>query len=157
MCGISGIVNFNGDNVNSDEIKLMMNSMNHRGPDDSGIFLESNVGLGFVRLSIIDLSTMGNQPMLSNDGRYVIVYNGEVYNYLELKQELKKDFLFKTKTDTEVVLAAFQKWGIDCVKRFNGMFSFVIFHKLTKEIFGFMDRFGIKPFYYTYDNNRFIF
>ena len=157
MCGISGIVKFDGSNVNVDDIKLMMSTMNHRGPDDEGVFFENNIGLGFVRLSILDLTTNGNQPMYSNDNRFVIVYNGEVYNYLELKQELKKDFVFKTKTDTEVVLNAFQKWGVDCVKRFNGMFSFVILDKLTKEIYGFRDRFGVKPFYYFQNDKTFIF
>ena len=135
----------------------MMKRMKHRGPDDDGIFTCDNVGLGFVRLSILDLSSAGHQPMYSHNRRYVIVYNGEVYNYLELRKELRHKYNFKTGTDTEVVLAAYQEWGEDCLNRFNGMFAFVIYDIQTKEIFGARDRFGIKPFYYYQDHNTFVF
>lgn len=157
MCGISGIINFNRRKVSKKEIRIMMQNMKHRGPDDEGIYIDSNVGLGFVRLSILDLSYAGHQPMHSHDNRYIIVYNGEVYNYLEIRDQLSTEFNFISGTDTEVVLAAFQKWGKDCVNKFNGMFSFLIFDKRTKNIFASRDRFGIKPFYYYIDEERFIF
>ena len=157
MCGISGIINFNTNPVKEKEIRLMMQKMKHRGPDDDGVFIENNVGLGFVRLSILDLSVAGHQPMLSNDNRYAIIFNGEVYNYIEIREELKDDFIFNTGTDTEVVLAAFQKWGKACLDKFNGMFAFVIYDKQTKEIFAARDRYGIKPFYYYQDDEKFIF
>ncbi len=157
MCGISGIINLNKKPVNELEIRLMMQKMKHRGPDDEGIFVDKNMGLGFVRLSILDLTPAGHQPMFSQDGRYVIIFNGEVYNYIEIKDELKSDFHFKTGTDTEVVLAAYQKWGESCLDKFNGMFAFVIYDTQTKEVFGARDRYGIKPFYYYIDNERLIF
>lgn len=157
MCGICGIINFNHQPVDSAVVKAMMQKMKHRGPDDEGFFIEKNIGLGHVRLSIIDLTSAGHQPMISDDDRYVITYNGEIYNYLELKQELKNDFTFKTGTDTEVLLNAFRKWGKECLNKFNGMFSFVIYDKLTKELFGARDRFGVKPFYYYKSTDTFIF
>lgn len=157
MCGISGIINLNGKPVGENDIRLMMEKMKHRGPDDEGVFIDGNVGLGFVRLSILDLSIAGHQPMHSHNNRYVIIFNGEVYNYIEIREELKNDFHFKTGTDTEVVLAAYQKWGKSCLDKFNGMFAFVIFDKDTKQIFAARDRFGIKPFYYYQDEEKFIF
>lgn len=157
MCGISGIINFNNKTVKELEIVQMMRKMKHRGPDDEGVFIEENIGLGFVRLSILDLSTAGHQPMHSRNGRYVIVFNGEVFNYIEIREELKNDFDFNTGTDTEVVLAAYQKWGEACLDKFNGMFAFVIYDKQTKDIFAARDRYGIKPYYYYQDNERFIF
>ena len=157
MCGISGIINLNGKPVGENDIRLMMEKMKHRGPDDEGVFIDGNVGLGFVRLSILDLSIAGHQPMHSHNNRYVIIFNGEVYNYIEIREELKNDFHFKTGTDTEVVLAAYQKWGKSCLDKFNGMFAFVIFDKNTKQIFAARDRFGIKPFYYYRDEEKFIF
>lgn len=157
MCGISGIINLNSSKVDVNEIKTMMKTMKHRGPDDEGVFIDNNVGLGFVRLSILDLSIAGHQPMHSHDNRFVIVFNGEVYNYIEIRDELKGEFHFKTGTDTEVVLAAYQKWGKSCLDKFNGMFAFVIYDKETKEVFAARDRFGIKPFYYYKDDERFIF
>ena len=157
MCGIAGIINFNHNPVDEQDMRLMMQKMKHRGPDDEGFFIENNIGLCFVRLSILDLSEAGHQPMFSNDGRYVIVFNGEVYNYIELRKELKSKYLFKTGTDTEVILASYQEWGVNCLDKFNGMFAFVIYDQKSKEIFGVRDRFGIKPFYYFQDNERFIF
>jgi asparagine synthase (glutamine-hydrolysing) len=157
MCGISGVINFNNKPVKEGDLKLMMQKMKHRGPDDDGFFIEENVGLGFVRLSILDLSQAGHQPMASHNERYVIVFNGEVYNYIEIREELKGDFKFKTGTDTEVVLAAYQKWGEDCLDKFNGMFAFVIYDRESKKLFGARDRFGIKPFYYYNDDEKFIF
>ncbi len=157
MCGIAGIVSFNGKNVSNDEIQLMMAQMNHRGPDDKGQFIENNIGLGHLRLSIIDLSSDGHQPMFSDDSRYVIVYNGEIYNYIELRKELSKRFTFRSKTDTEVLINAYRNWGINCLNHLNGMFAFAIYDRKHKSFFIARDRFGIKPFYYYLDKDRFIF
>jgi asparagine synthase (glutamine-hydrolysing) len=129
--------------------------MKHRGPDDDGLFVDGNVGLGFVRLSILDLSKDGHQPMVDDD--LVIIFNGEIYNYIEIKQELSSEFEFKSKTDTEVILKAYRKWGKKCLDKLNGMFAFVIYNKKTKEIFIARDRFGVKPFYYYKDENVFAF
>ena len=157
MCGIASIINLNGKPVITEEINLMMQKMKHRGPDDEGVYIKGYVGLGFVRLSIIDLSKAGHQPMFSNDGRYVIIYNGEVYNYLEIRNELKHKYKFKSNTDTEVVLAAYQVWGEECLGKLNGMFAFIIYDTIKKQFFGARDRFGIKPLYYYLDTNRIIF
>jgi len=157
MCGIAGIVNFNNNSVDKSAIKNMMAAMKHRGPDDEGEFIENNIGLGFVRLSILDLSPSGHQPMFSDDDRYVITFNGEVYNYLEIREILNAKHEFKSNTDTEVVLKAFIEWGESCLNKFNGMFAFVIYDRLAQTLFGARDRFGIKPFYYQYNTNQFIF
>lgn len=119
MCGICGIINHNSEPVNENSLLTMMATMKHRGPDDQGTFLDGKIGLGFVRLSIIDLSPAGHQPMFSADGRYVVVFNGEIYNYIELREELKaKGYTFHTQTDTEVLLAAYTEWGEACMHRF---------------------------------------
>ena len=157
MCGIAGIINKDTSRFVTDDLKIMMNRMKHRGPDDEGIYTDNNVGLGFVRLSIIDLTSAGHQPMYSNDKRYVIIYNGEVYNYIELKNKLKEKYNFISETDTEVVLAAFQEWGINCLEKFNGMFAFIIYDNVTKELYGARDRFGIKPLYYFSDSQSIYF
>ena len=136
----------------------MMDTIRHRGPDDEGIFIEDGIGLGFVRLSIIDLSAAGRQPMFSADGRYVLIFNGEIFNYLELRDELKgKGHLFCTKTDTEVILAAYAEWGTDLLHHLNGMWAFVIYDRDEKTVFAARDRYGVKPFYYCLDGGRFIF
>ena len=151
MCGICGIINLNDQAVQEAPIRKMMQLMKHRGPDDEGVFIEKNVGLGFVRLSIIDLSQAGHQPKLSQDERYVIVFNGEIFNYIELREELQKEgIIFTTKTDTEVLLNAYIQWGEDCMHRFNGMWAFAIYDREKKTTFFARDRFGIKPFYYLY-------
>jgi len=157
MCGIAGIVNFNNEPVKESAIAQMMAAMKYRGPDDEGTFFENNIGLGFVRLSILDLSPSGHQPMFSDDDRYVIIFNGEVYNYLEIKETLKSKHKFKSNTDTEVVLKAFIEWGESCLDKFNGMFAFVIYDRKEKTLFGARDRFGIKPFYYQHNYKHFIF
>ena len=154
MCGICGIIRFDNQPVQEAPVRKMMQIMKHRGPDDEGIFLEENVGLGFVRLSIIDLSPAGHQPMSSHDERYVIVYNGEIYNYIELRNDLKSlGHSFKTNSDTEVLLASYIEWGEDCLHRFNGMWAFVIYDRIQKRIFAARDRYGIKPFYYCMTND----
>ena len=157
MCGICGIIRFDNKPVNEAHIHEMMRIMKHRGPDDEGVFIKDNIGLGFVRLSILDLSMAGHQPMVSKDGRFIIVLNGEIFNYIELREELKGFYLFTSRTDTEVLLAAYMKWGKNCLNRLNGMFAFVILDTDTMEIFGARDRFGIKPFYYYENKDIFIF
>ena len=158
MCGICGVVNFNNNPVEESGIRKMMVSMKHRGPDDEGIFTDGSTGLGFVRLSILDLSQAGHQPMHSRDERYVIVYNGEIFNYIELREELEpKGYSFRTRSDTEVLLAAYQEWGERCLDRFNGMWAFVIYDRVTKSIFASRDRYGIKPFYYFICGKYFVF
>ena len=172
MCGICGIINFNRKPVEEIQIKSMMLKIKHRGPDDEGSFFSSSIALGFVRLSILDLTIQGHQPMFSSviklqnpkiensvsDGRYVIIYNGEVYNYIELRVELEsKGYRFKSNTDTEVFLNSFIQWGEKCLKKFNGMWAFAIYDRERKELFCSRDRYGIKPFYYYIDEEQFIF
>lgn len=158
MCGICGIINFDKQTVQDAPILKMMQLMKHRGPDDDGVFLEGNVGLGFVRLSVIDLSPAGHQPKFSRDERYIMVFNGEIYNYLELREELKLEgVVFSTQTDTEVLLSAYIQWGENCMHRFNGMWAFAIYDRQEKRTFASRDRFGIKPFYYIHTDNFFAF
>ena len=155
MCGISGIVSLYDENVDQQLLKDFTDIIAHRGPDDDGFFTENNLGLGHRRLSIIDLSHDGHQPMPYLD-KYVIVYNGEVYNYVELRAELiQKGYTFKSKTDTEVILAAYDAWGEGCLDRFNGMWAFIIYDRTKNSIFCARDRFGVKPLYYTRLGNYF--
>lgn len=157
MCGISGIVNKDYSSVNLDEIKKINDLIVHRGPDSEGFFSEGSFSFGHRRLAILDLSEDGHQPM-HYLGNYTITYNGEVYNYLEIKQILQEvGYSFKSNTDTEVILAAYDKWGFDCVKYFNGMWAFSIYDKKKQILFCSRDRFGIKPFYYSEVNEKFIF
>lgn len=141
----------------------MLQAIAHRGPDDEGTFFDNKLALGHRRLSIIDLSKNGHQPMTSADGRYVIIYNGELYNYKNLKLELQRSqaggagsmaYPFQTQSDTEVILAAYIRWGKDCLKYFNGMFAFAIWDKQTKELFIARDRLGIKPLYYYFEKGK---
>ncbi|MBD8487341.1 asparagine synthase (glutamine-hydrolyzing) [Echinicola sp. CAU 1574] len=157
MCGISGIINFQNELVKESEIREMMEKMKHRGPDDEGVFIHNRVGIGFVRLSILDLSPAGHQPMFSKDENLVIAFNGEIFNYIEIRDVLKCKYQFITDTDTEVVLASYQEWGEKCLDRLNGMFAFVIFDKRKDEIFGARDRFGVKPFYYYLTEEKLVF
>lgn len=156
MCGIVGVIQ-RSESVEKKDLEKMMNLLRHRGPDDDGLFIDKNVGLGHVRLSIQDLSTAGRQPFACNANRFHIVFNGEIYNFLELREELKSDYIFKTKTDTEVILAAYLKWGEECLEKFNGDWAFAIYDSVEKKIFASRDRYGIKPFYYYHDKSRFIF
>ncbi|MFA6382293.1 MAG: asparagine synthase (glutamine-hydrolyzing) [Candidatus Buchananbacteria bacterium] len=159
MCGITGYLNLNGQNkFNSGHLETMLKTIEYRGPNDKGVFADNLVGLGHRRLSIIDLSSAGHQPMFSDDKSLVIIFNGEIYNYLEIKEELKHSGCnFSTGTDTEVILAAYQKWGENCVEKFNGMWAFVIWDLKEKKLFASRDRFGVKPFYYQLDQNYFLF
>jgi asparagine synthase (glutamine-hydrolysing) len=158
MCGICGIINFNGAAVQENQLYQIMQIMKHRGPDDEGIFLENNIGLGFVRLSIIDLSLAGHQPKVSSDENYVMVFNGEIYNYIELKEELiNQGIIFETQTDTEVLINAYIHWGEDCLNRFNGMWAIAIYNRKDQKVFIARDRYGIKPFYYLHTKDYFAF
>lgn len=155
MCGIVGFVS-QGKNKQK-ELQKMMNRIKHRGPDGEGTFIDHDFALGHVRLSILDLKG-GSQPMVNNDKRYTIVFNGEIYNYLELKKDLeKKGYKFKTKSDTEVLLAMYELYGEKMLSMLRGMFTFVIYDSKLKELFGARDHFGIKPFYYYQSEKAFMF
>lgn len=154
MCGIAGIV---GD-FNNYQLDTMLLSQQHRGPDATGTYIDGGfASLGHNRLAIIDLSPQSNQPFLDPVGRYVLVFNGEIYNYIELKAELKEHYVFKTDSDTEVLLAAFLIYGKQCLQKLNGMFSFAIWDIQDKKLFAARDRFGVKPFFYSRQNNSFYF
>lgn len=126
----------------------MLKSIRHRGPDASGIYHNGKCLLGHNRLSIIDLSKEANQPFSDTSGRYQLIFNGEIYNYKELKAEIGGRYDFKTSSDTEVLLATYIVFGKDCLEKLNGMFAFAIWDKEKKELFAARDRFGVKPFYY---------
>ncbi|MGE0561843.1 MAG: asparagine synthase (glutamine-hydrolyzing) [Flavobacteriales bacterium] len=160
MCGIAGIIHFNQTPVQLLELKQMTDVLVHRGPDGEGHWINAtkNVGLGHRRLSIIDLSDAGKQPMFYAENRYTITYNGEIYNYLEIRKELQgKGYTFKSNTDTEVILAAYDYWGKDCLHQFEGMFAFALWDEKEQELFCARDRFGEKPFYYYHNEGIFVF
>ncbi len=154
MCGIAGIIG----NYNSLQLDAMLQSQYHRGPDFTGKYTDEGFAtLGHNRLAIIDLSPHSNQPFFNTSGRYVITFNGEIYNYIELKAELKNRYDFKSESDTEVLLAAFIVYGKSCLQKLNGMFAFAIWDNKEKKLFAARDRFGVKPFYYSVKNNSFYF
>jgi len=158
MCGITGLVNLDKKTVDQKVLSDMTRALAHRGPDDEGFFINKNIGLGHRRLSIIDLSPAGHQPMFYDNQNLVIVFNGEVYNYLEIRGELKeKGYKFKSNSDTEVILAAYKEWGTECLNKFNGMWALAIYDARKKQIFAARDRLGVKPFYYTISKKRFAF
>lgn len=158
MCGISGIFNFDGAPVKEQELFDMNEAIRHRGPDGNGQFVEGNVGIASNRLAILDLREIANMPLYDKEGRYVIVFNGEIYNYIEVREELiKKGHVFQTGGDTEVVMEAYKEYGEDCLHKLNGMWAFAIWDKQEKTLFCSRDRFGIKPFYYYRDKNRAVF
>jgi len=159
MCGIAGIISSDKTIVNEVNLKKMTSALAHRGPDGNAHWIHSNghVGFGHTRLSIIDLSSFAAQPMHYLD-RYTIVYNGEIYNYIEIKAVLQKaGYVFKTQSDTEVILAAYDRWKERCLQQFDGMFSFVIYDRKEHILFAARDRFGEKPFYYYKDDEHFVF
>lgn len=151
MCGITGAISFkNIKDKDKEYIGKFNSSISHRGPDASGIFTDENVVFGHTRLSIIDLSNSSNQPMLSNDEDIIIVFNGEIYNHQEIRDELKDEFVFKTDhSDTEVIINAYKKWGIEALQKFIGMFAIALYDKAEEKVFLVRDRFGKKPFFYT--------
>lgn len=155
MCGIAGIIS---EKPNNEKLQEMLKLQQHRGPDHTGNYVDSGYcALGHNRLSIIDLSAKANQPFKDNSSRYHLTFNGEIYNYKELKQELKVHYNFKTESDTEVLLAAFIVWGKSCLNKLNGMFAFAIWDNKKKNLFAARDRFGVKPFFYSKVNQEFYF
>ena len=159
MCGIAGIYSQSGAPVQRDELATMLATMPHRGPDASGVWLDDgSVGLAHVRLAVIDPSPAGNQPFESADGDLVLTYNGAIYNYVELREQLQTlGHRFRTGSDTEVLLAAYRQWGREVCGRLNGMWAFAIYDRRTDELFCSRDRFGIKPFYYAVVGGRLLF
>lgn len=158
MCGISGIYNFNGADVDEAVLKDMNRIIHHRGPDGEGTYVDKNAGIGSTRLAIIDLREIANMPLYDTQNRYVIVFNGEIFNYIEVRKELlQKGHKFTTDSDTEVVLNAYKHWGEDCLHKLNGMWAFAIWDKRERSMFCSRDRFGVKPFYYYMDSDRLIF
>ncbi|WP_028521864.1 asparagine synthase (glutamine-hydrolyzing) [Runella limosa] len=159
MCGITGALTFRG-NYSKDfivsAVKKQTNLLAHRGPDSEGLFFEEGLGLGHRRLSIIDLNEASNQPFTEQSKRYTIVFNGEIYNYQHVKDELSF-YPWQTSSDTEVILAAYIHWGPSCLQKLNGMFAFSIWDSFKQELFFARDRLGVKPFYYYYDQNIFTF
>ena len=159
MCGIVGIYNFNQSPVDQRELKKFKHSLAHRGPDAEGIYINKsqNLGFGHTRLRIIDLNNNADQPMVYKEN-FVINYNGEIYNYLEIKSELESlGHKFKTKCDTEIILASYVEWGEKCQKKLNGMWAFAIWDERLKKLFLSRDRFGVKPLYYFFKKNKFFF
>ncbi len=156
MCGIAGIVDFKNKQVSGSAIRCMTEAIAHRGPDAEGFFSGEGVALGHRRLSIIDVSAASNQPFTDNSGRYVLVFNGEIYNYREVKERIT-GYHFRTTGDTEVLIAAYTKWGPDCIKYFRGMFTFAIWDIRDGELFVARDPMGVKPLYFFADEDRFLF
>src|SRR2546423_1970655 len=166
MCGIAGIYNLNGQPVPTGLLKSMTDAIAHRGPDGEGFYTHGPVGLGHRRLAIIDLSPAGRQPMANETADLIITYNGEVYNFQELRLELQAvGHRFQSKTDSEVVVHAYEEWGEKCVERFNGMFAFAIYDRRANvagssggpRLFIARDRYGIKPLYYYHGSSVFLF
>ena len=157
MCGIAGKLFFNVDRVvDFNDIKRMTDSIYHRGPDDEGHYIDRNIGLGFRRLSIIDIDH-GHQPLSNSNKTIWITFNGEIYNFKELRHELiKKNYIFKTDSDTEVIVNLYEEYGENCVNHLRGMFAFVIWDQRKKKLFGARDHLGIKPFYFYQDNHKFV-
>jgi asparagine synthase (glutamine-hydrolysing) len=180
MCGIAGYFSLNRDKIDIERFKVLLDTIDYRGPDDfgyavfnsqskralftetperlAGIVFTPDLVFGHKRLSIIDLSPTGRQPMTDETGRFWVVFNGEIYNYIELREELRSaGYTFRTNTDTEVILKAYALWGEKCLDRFNGMFAFALWDAVNRKLFCARDRMGIKPFYYFHDRNRFVF
>jgi len=158
MCGICGQLRFDGDTPSSESLDNMMNKLARRGPDSNGKWLEGKIGFGHQRLSIIDLSRSGSQPMIDNLLKLTLVFNGTIYNYKQLRSRLiSKGYSFFSSSDTEVIIKAYHYWGEDCVNHLDGMFAFAIWDKPSKKLFIARDRMGIKPLYYNLTNKAFTF
>jgi asparagine synthase (glutamine-hydrolysing) len=153
MCGIAGIVG----EVDESKVDRMLRAISHRGPDDRGVFVKGNVGLGNNRLAVIDLSPNGHQPMFDDKKSVCIVYNGEIYNFQDVRNKLRKEYKFKSNSDTEVIIYAYKKWGTKCLNYLNGMFAFVIYDIEKNLLFGARDRLGEKPLKYFFDGKEFVF
>src|SRR6266576_2679469 len=158
MCGIAGKLLFDDEaRVNRQEIEMMLRPMSHRGPDGEGVYLDRNVGLGHLRLAIIDLDT-GGEPMPNEDKTIWIVFNGEIYNFRELRRQLlQKGHVFRSQSDTEVILHLYEELGPECVREMRGMFAFALWDSNQRRLFIARDRVGIKPLYYTVSANAFCF
>ena len=158
MCGIAGLINLRREAISPVILQKMTDAIAHRGPDGEGHWIEGNVGIGHRRLAIIDLSPAGHQPMISADHRYVLSYNGEIYNFRELRAELQAaGYWFRSKTDSEVVLHALANWGADALLKFNGMFALALWDRKEKTLLLARDRYGIKPLYYARQGDTFAF
>jgi asparagine synthase (glutamine-hydrolysing) len=158
MCGIAGAIDLAGRPLDQELLVRMTRAVAHRGPDGEGFWREGHVGLGHRRLAIIDLSDAAQQPMRSADGRYVLTYNGEIYNFGELRGQLEGEgVVFRSRSDTEVLLEAIAHWGPDAVRRFNGMFAFACWDRRERRLIVARDRYGIKPLYYAFQNGQFLF
>lgn len=158
MCGICGKINFHNEPVDETLLKRMASTIAHRGPDDEGVYIKSGVGLGHRRLSIIDLSPLAHQPMSNEDGSLWIVFNGEIYNFLDLKKDLiKRGHIFRSYSDTEVILHLYEEEGPECVKKLRGMFAFAVWNDKDRSLFLARDRVGKKPLFYYSDSNCLIF
>jgi asparagine synthase (glutamine-hydrolysing) len=157
MCGILGVLKFDGSPVDAPLLRRMRDSLTHRGPDDEGLFVQPGIGLGHRRLSILDLSANGHQPMTNEDGSIWLVFNGEIYNYIELRARLRqRGHAFRSDADTEVIIHLYEELGERCLTELSGMFAFVLWDARRKLLFGARDRFGIKPFYYYKDRAQFV-
>ena len=158
MCGICGVFQFSGMTVAESRLQNMMAAIRHRGPDGSGMFLRGPIGLGHLRLSIIDTSELGEQPMATSDGKLWITFNGEIYNFRELRTKLEQQGeAFRSNSDTEVLIRLYERNGVDCLRDLSGMFAFAIWDENKQELFIARDRFGIKPLYYFQDTKRLVF
>ena len=149
MCGIAGLYDRKGLVADPDRMAAALDLMRRRGPDSSGVWHDNLAHLGHRRLAIVDLSAAGHQPMLSPDGRYVITFNGEIFNHAELRPQLSPEGGWRGTSDTETLLAAYQRWGADCLSRLNGMFAFAIWDRVERRLFLARDRLGVKPLYYA--------
>ena len=158
MCGICGILHFDGRPPSSEILSRMTESLRHRGPDAWGRRIDGPVGLGHRRLAIIDLSEMGSQPMANEDKTLWITYNGEIYNFKEVRADLEQlGHVFRSATDTEVILHAYENWGTECLSRFNGMFAFALWDSTRRRLWLVRDRLGIKPLFYSKQPDRLLF
>jgi asparagine synthase (glutamine-hydrolysing) len=158
MCGIVGAIHFDGRQINALQIEAMAGVLTHRGPDDAGILIEGTVGLGHRRLKIIDLSPSGHQPMTNQDQTIWITFNGEIYNFLELRKELiQSGKTFISRSDTEVIIRAYEEWGEECVQHFNGMFAFGLWDSRRRKLLLVRDRLGVKPLFYYLDDQKLLF
>ena len=160
MCGIAGFYGFKDFKITAEKLKNFSDPISHRGPDGEGfeVLNENRVGLAHKRLSILDTSQAGKQPMSYANSRFTITYNGEIFNFIELRKQLiAKQYQFTTNTDTEVILAAYDYWGTDCFDKFNGMWAMAIYDKKDRSLLLSRDRFGIKPLYFKHFGNFFAF
>ena len=158
MCGILGIYNLNGSAVKESSIKEMGTQINHRGPDGEGFFIQENIGFVHKRLAILDPTEKGQQPMHSKDGKWVVVFNGCIYNFKELRKELiEKGHIFLSETDTEVICEGLSAYGISFFERFNGMFAIGAWNKEEEKLYISRDRYGIKPLYYWFNESTLVF